>query len=164
MLAPAGFAQSRRWFAVVGKRYKCTRWGVFGAGRKTSPAKPMKQNQGEHDGRRTENDRPGFAKSSAAAQRSAGEDPPPYPPNTPSSLDITKQPPELHSDSFLVSSAGGLPWRDQNATLNNLIQQAFSTAKGPRKNLFVMTWRMYPNANNPPPPGSACGCGCSCSC
>jgi hypothetical protein len=92
-----------------------------------------------------------------------GRTPPPHPPNTPPDLDISKQPPELHSDSYLPQPSG-TPWRSQNNDMNTAIQLAFSKAKGARANLFVMTWRMYPNADNPPPAGSACGCGCACSC
>jgi hypothetical protein len=91
-----------------------------------------------------------------------GHTPPPHPPGTASGLDIHGQPPELYSDSTNPMSGGGsATWRDQNNQLNADIQSAFANRKGSRANLFVLTWRMYPNAAVPKP--ATCGCGCSCS-
>lgn len=90
-----------------------------------------------------------------------GQTPPPHPPATPAGLDIHGQAPELYSDSGNVNPATGAPWRTENNLLNADIQAAFAARKGARAGLFVLTWRMYPNADVAKP--ATCGCGCSCS-
>jgi hypothetical protein len=90
-----------------------------------------------------------------------GQTPPPHGPGTKSGLDIHGQPPELYADSTNPVSGGTGTWRDENNAMNSGIQSAFKAAKKTRAKLFVLTWRMYPNADETPP--GTCGCGCSCS-
>jgi hypothetical protein len=60
----------------------------------------------------------------------------------------------------------------QNRELAKQIRAVFSSAGKPNDNLtdpihgprFILTWRMYPNDDNPNVHASgSCGCGCSCS-
>jgi hypothetical protein len=72
--------------------------------------------------------------------------------------------PGVTSDALKVSKED---WA-QNGKLAEAIKGVFAAAKGRKhgKPLFVLAWRMYPNAENPFWQNRAlhnCGCGCACS-
>jgi hypothetical protein len=64
--------------------------------------------------------------------------------------------PDLDSDTFGRDGADA-----ENRRLTRLIREALKRSKS-HPERFVLTWRMYPDKDNPTPEGS-CGCGCSCS-
>jgi hypothetical protein len=64
--------------------------------------------------------------------------------------------PDLDSDAFAREGADA-----ENRKLTRLIREALRRSKS-HPERFVLTWRMYPDKDNPTPEGS-CGCGCSCS-
>jgi hypothetical protein len=85
-----------------------------------------------------------------------GGDQDPTPDNGHPDLDHHAAPPDLDSDAFAREGADA-----ENRKLTRLIREAFRRSKS-HPERFVLTWRMYPDKENPTPEGS-CGCGCSCS-
>jgi hypothetical protein len=74
-------------------------------------------------------------------------------------MDTHAPPPPLYADTAADSRADR---RAENDAINAAVTKALGDCKKGRANLFVITWRMYPNGAVPKPDGCGCGCGCAC--
>ena len=74
-------------------------------------------------------------------------------------MDTHSPPPQLFSDT---GADGRADRRAENDAINAAVVKALQDYKKDRANLFVITWRLYPNDAVPKPDGCGCGCGCAC--